>query len=170
MKKLALSVLAGLLVAACATTPAYRAAESANESGYSEQVIEADRYRVQYRLASDDVAEARDLAMLRAAELTMEKGFSTFEIVSQTSDTNEKTTADPDTGLQTGRVITRDCGLLTCRTTASPVYTTGTVETVSMRSQTVVTLEILLTNKDASVSPSLYRASEVAANVRSRLE
>jgi len=166
MKFQTIAFAASFALAACASVADYREAPSAKASGYSEQVIEKDRYRVQYRLASDDSAKARDYALLRAAELTLEKGYSTFEIVSQATETREKEHSVVETGLERDYALTRECGLLTCRTATVPVYTRGEIEATTERGEVLVNLEIQVSNKEASVSPSLYDASEVISNLR----
>lgn len=84
MLKPAAALALALTLAACATGPEpYRAASGPNASGYSEQAIESDRFRVAYR--ADDAATARDYALLRAAELTLEQGGDWFRIVSSYS-------------------------------------------------------------------------------------
>ncbi|WP_370233953.1 MULTISPECIES: CC0125/CC1285 family lipoprotein [Henriciella] len=166
--RLKIAVLAGslALTAACASTPTYREAASSRSSGYTDTQIETNRYQVGYRLNDDDVAKAQSLALRRAAELTLQKGFDTFEIVSQSANRDterERTHHMPGRG---DTVVQRNCGLLGCSTTVSrfpddPFY--HDIETE--RNTTVVMLEIILSDKDASVSPSLYDASEVFANL-----
>lgn len=167
MKHLRICLVAALSLTACASAPSYRSASSATASGYSEQVIEKDRYRVQYRLKGSDKAAARDYALLRAGELTLEKGYSTFELVSQESETVREDSAGFETGLERDYAITRDCGLLSCQTRTVPTYSgSASAGTGSTKREAVVTLEILMSDKDASVSPRLYDASEVVANLR----
>lgn len=166
MKPNLLAAAALLIASACASTSPYREAGSASATGYSEQVLEKDRYRVQYRANGGDAGKAQDYALLRAAELTLEKGFSTFEIVSRSaeSSTEEKVLADASVGPD--YAVSRRCGLLSCTETVHPLPPTYGSETTIDRKQVVVTLEILLSNKDAAASPSLYSASQVVANLR----
>lgn len=79
---LAASVLA--LSACASSTPYYGPATSANSYGYAETPIEQGRYRVTY--TADDPQEARDLALLRAAELTLSKGGDWFQVVHSSTD------------------------------------------------------------------------------------
>lgn len=73
-------VLFGL--AACATTPTvYQPAATPDAVGYAETPIEHDRWRVSFR--GGDGASARqveDLAIRRAAELTLAKGYDWFRV------------------------------------------------------------------------------------------
>lgn len=74
-----------VLVAACASTPAYGPAAKSGAMGYESLQIEDNRFRVSY--TDTDAAKARDRALLRAAEVTMEQGQEWFEVTSSyTSD------------------------------------------------------------------------------------
>lgn len=73
------------LVAACAVTPTpYGPASTSEALGFSELKIESNRYRVTYR--GDDAVQARDYALLRASELTLESGADWFRVVNAYSD------------------------------------------------------------------------------------
>jgi hypothetical protein len=166
VKPALLAITALLLAGACASTSPYREATSASASGYSEQVVETDRYRVQYRMAGRDARAAQDYALLRAAELTLEKGYSTFEIVSREAETSTEDAAFPASGVRPDYVVSRRCGLLGCTATARPLPPTFDTETNRSKKEVVVVLEVRLSNKDASASSSLYSASQVVANLR----
>ncbi len=57
------------------------------DRGYSERQIEADRFRVRFDGGSDvSFEQLENLALRRAAELTLENGSDWFEIVSRSSD------------------------------------------------------------------------------------
>ena len=86
MKHLLLA-LAAVSLAACATTPAYGPAAKEGAMGYASQQIETGRYRVSYTDA--DVGRARNLALLRAAEITLLDARDWFEITSEYVDTAE---------------------------------------------------------------------------------
>lgn len=70
---------AALSLAACASLQPYGPAMSANGQGYTEQRIEANRYRVTYQ-GVGDARPVSDLAFRRAAELTLEQGYDWFEV------------------------------------------------------------------------------------------
>ena len=171
MKKYIAIASVMLFVGACASSPSYREAASERSFGYSEQVLESDRYRIQYRLNDDHVGRAQDYALLRAAELTMEKGYSTFQVVSQTADVNADERPSSRIGFERDYAISRSCGLLGCASRATPVTTVGAGfgSTTLRDDETVVTIEILMSNRNAALDGSYYDASEVAANIRSRM-
>lgn len=167
MKRFKFAVMAtGLLVmGACASAPEYRPASSSRAAGYSETQVETNRYMVSYRLNRDDVAEAQSLALRRAAELTLENGFDTFELVSKSTDSERERETSPRS-LGGDTVVQRDCGLLGCSTSVARVPSDPFYSDIDREQNTVtVTLEIIMSDKDASVSPSLYDASEVFANL-----
>jgi len=166
MKPVLLACTALLFAAACASTPAYREAPSASATGYSEQVVEKDRYRVQYRAVGSDSGKAQDYALLRAAELTLEKGFSTFEIVSRNAEASTEEKMLAGTSMRPDYVVSRNCGLLSCTSAVHPLPPSFDDETTVSHKEVVVSLEILLSNKDAAANPALYSASQVVANVR----
>ncbi|MGH1421715.1 MAG: CC0125/CC1285 family lipoprotein [Hyphomonas sp.] len=77
MKQIALFFVF-VMVAACASAPVYGPAESASALGYKSQPIEDHRFRVSY--SDSDPERARNFALLRAAEVTLEDGQDWFEI------------------------------------------------------------------------------------------
>ena len=72
------------LMAACATTPVYGPAKSERGEGYLSQQIETGRHRVSY--TDRDPARARNMALLRAAEITLAEGKDWFEITNQATE------------------------------------------------------------------------------------
>ena len=81
MKRLSILAVAASAVAltACASLAPYGAQVGPSGQGYSEQRIENDRYRVTYRGVGDPGPVA-DLALLRAADLTLQDGYDWFEV------------------------------------------------------------------------------------------
>lgn len=78
MKHILLSL--ALALGACATGPtAYGPVSDVNQFGFDSLKIENDRFRVNYlgRTAN----EARDYALLRAAEISLEEGYSHFRVL-----------------------------------------------------------------------------------------
>lgn len=84
----ALPVLVGLsmlALSACTSLQPYGPQTRPGGQGWSEQRIEADRWRVGY----DGVGDPRrvaDLALIRAAELTLEQGRDWFEVTQSWTD------------------------------------------------------------------------------------
>jgi hypothetical protein len=81
MKRLALSALAVLSLAACATPTVFQPATGPDAVGYSEFRIEPGRYRVMFRGGSGAPPEqVMDLALRRAADLALAQGYDWFRI------------------------------------------------------------------------------------------
>ena len=80
-----LSLCAGLT--ACVSAPTHYAPANGTDRGFSETQIEADRFRIRFDGGADvSFEELEDLALRRAADLTLERGGDWFEIVSRSSD------------------------------------------------------------------------------------
>jgi hypothetical protein len=71
--------VSALSLAACASLAPYGPQQGPGGQGFSEQRIESDRYRVTYNGVGAPGPVA-DLALLRAAELTLEQGYDWFEV------------------------------------------------------------------------------------------
>lgn len=163
--KHAAAITGVFILAACASVPDYRQASSQREPGYYDTRIENNRYAVSYRLNSSDYALARELALRRAAELTLESGFDTFELVTESS--SRETERDRSTGAAApDRAVKSNCGLLGCTTSVRDAPRDPFASDIETERNTVTaTLEIHMSDKDPNVSPSLYDASEVFSNL-----
>lgn len=80
--RLAIGLMAGLALAACATATPYAPAERQGGFGFAEQQIEDNRYRITFRGNSSTSREAVESFLLfRSAELTVQNGFDHFIVV-----------------------------------------------------------------------------------------
>lgn len=80
-----------LLAGACVAGPTPYQAASGYDRGYSEQKIEADRYRISFKgnsLTDRDTVE--NYLLFRAAELTLQSGFDAFTIVNRDTDSSTR--------------------------------------------------------------------------------
>jgi hypothetical protein len=80
-KAAAAVISAALVLGACAQTPLYKPQATDRSSGYAEQRLDRNNYRVTFtgtRTASR--ARVEDGLMLRAAEVTRESGFTHFTV------------------------------------------------------------------------------------------
>lgn len=74
-------------LSACATPTLYQPAAAPGAQGYSEMALEDRRYRVSFRSGGDTTLEAsRDLALRRAADLTLEHGYEWFAVTGRISE------------------------------------------------------------------------------------
>jgi hypothetical protein len=78
----ALAAISALSLSACATAPTpYQPAATANGVGYSEYRIEPGRWRVSFRGGAGARPEyVNDLALRRAADLTLADGYDWFRV------------------------------------------------------------------------------------------
>jgi hypothetical protein len=82
MNRFLLVLLAALSLAACATTPTvYQPLSADTAVGYSEFPIEQDRWRITFRGGPGaEPGRVADLALRRAAELTLAHGYDWFRV------------------------------------------------------------------------------------------
>ena len=89
MKKLVLTIGALALLLACATP--YKQAKKASSNGYFDMKLQDGMYEVLFNGNDNTSARrANDLALLRAAEVCVENGYQSFDIVRKTEDFTEK--------------------------------------------------------------------------------
>ncbi len=87
IKQTAGLIIVTLALGACALQPTPYKPKDDSRYGYSEQRLEADRYRV--RFAGNDVTErdtVQNYLLFRAAELTLENGFTHFRMLDEQVD------------------------------------------------------------------------------------
>jgi len=103
--RVAFAFIIGFGLASCASSPNYGPAAGPGESGYSQQILEAGRYRVTYRGGSPE--QARDFALYRAAELTLANNFEWFQVVSSSGGIEESRSSGPRISVGGGGSIGR---------------------------------------------------------------
>ena len=79
MKHLLISGVAIIALAACATGPSAYGPAAGNDLGFKNTKLEKDRFRVSYTGRSPE--EARDFALLRAAQIALNEGYSHFKVI-----------------------------------------------------------------------------------------
>lgn len=98
LRALALTTVAGLALAACATaTPYQPAGVNGQRGGYAEQRVESNRYRVSFSGNSVTSREQVEMSLLlRSAELTVESGYDWFATVNRATDRDTRIVGTPD--------------------------------------------------------------------------
>jgi hypothetical protein len=168
MKTLIAAGLSVVALAACSSSPIPQAASNAWSEGYTQQPLSANRYLVEYRMAGSDYQRAYDLALWRAAQLTLEHGYQMFEVVNRDSATDPG--ARPTASFITQHAVSyrRSCGLVSCTTTATPATWVGfQASSDGRRPSRVVSLEIVMGNGQVADSPNRYLATDVINTRRS---
>lgn len=88
MKRLLLSAAIALSLAACTTPPTvYQPAATSEAIGWRATKIENDRYRVSFRANADlKGPQVEDMALRRAAEITLADGYQWFRVVNRNTE------------------------------------------------------------------------------------
>ena len=90
VSKIAAGFAALAMLVACTTATPYQAAYD-SERGYSEQQIEANRFRVQFAGNSlTDRKTVETYMLFRAAELTRQNGFDHFRVLQRATDADSR--------------------------------------------------------------------------------
>jgi len=121
MRKLLPLIFAPLMLGACASdflAPQVPQAQPVRATAEPED----GRYTVVYRGASGTTAaRTRDLALLRASNITLQKGGDWFEIITEYAGTDEERTSDFERDPFGNQVqLKGECGLLGCPSNARP--------------------------------------------------
>lgn len=159
---IALLVLAAL--AACASAPRYEPALAQGGAGYSEAQIESNRYFVTYRAKNaGDAALLHDYALLRAAELTLERGGEWFWV--------DRRTLDAPSGGRSGPSIGVGVGGGSWGGRGGGGVSVGMTFPIGGGGQRAgaVTLEMRIGQGPKPDDANAYNAGETAANLRARL-
>jgi len=89
LHRIALALIVAASLTACAGTPTPYAPTSSDGYGFREQQVETDRYIVTFAGNGSTSADlVADMALRRAADLTLTHGFEWFEIVGRTDGAN----------------------------------------------------------------------------------
>lgn len=160
-----IAAIALTALAACASTPRYEPALEAGASGYSETQIESNRYFVTYRAKGGGEASLlHDYALLRAAELTTERGGEWFWVDRRTLDAPQSGRSGPSIGVGVGGGAWggRGGGGVSVGLN-SPLGGGGGQRAGS------VTLEVRIGEGPKPDDANAYNARETAAGLRARL-
>lgn len=166
---------ATVVLAACASghTP-YMPAQNEDSFGYRESALGENRYRVTFAgnsfTSSDQV---QDYTLLRAAELTIQKGYDWFSVANRDTATIEDSTGDVSTsvGYSTVPMVETRCGLLTCSSRYSTYPTLATRVDMPDRDRKSYTsqLEIVMQHGTAERDADSYDARELIDVIRARM-
>lgn len=157
MKRLLFLVVSLLLLQACATTSPYQPANSRGY-GYSETQLSDTQYRIDFKAWDVPSGKAVNYAMLRAAELTLEKGYDWFEAVDRKSEAvKPRATTTVGFGLSSMRSSHFGMGM-------------GMDMGGDDRNESEVLLEIQMGKGIKPDTTQVYSASELVENLRKALK
>ncbi len=172
MKKILILLSMTFFLGACASTSPYRPASGDNGSGYRDQKLTGDRWRVEFQMRSANRSKAMDFALLRSAELTLQKGFDWFDVVDRVTEV-DRGDGGSRSGVSIGqsRGYERSCGVLGCSSRPSTVTQVGVgIGTGGDSASKVVSIvEIVMGKGVKPESRNIYDARELADTLRERL-
>jgi hypothetical protein len=159
-----LAITAALALSACASTPTYTRAPTQGAAGYSETQIESNRYFVTYR-APSGAAESLlyDYALLRAADITLERGREWFWVDRRNFDSQSQSYNGPRIGIGIGGA--RWGGNTSIGSSVGISVPLGGRSGVTARA---ATLEIRLGEGAKPNDANAYDARAIATNIRTR--
>ncbi len=159
MKTIILSAAAMLTLGACASGPsAFGPATPDSRLGFETTQIENDRFRVVYTARTAE--EAQDFALLRAAQIAEQEGYSHFKIITGSlSGNGPSSPVSTSVGIGTGRYYGRS------RSNVGVGINVGDVGRLLAGDQVTNRIEIRLVNT-TSGAPDTYAAKGVIDNIR----
>ncbi|MFZ1992350.1 MAG: hypothetical protein WAW96_21555 [Alphaproteobacteria bacterium] len=153
-------LVAVFLIAACVSQGLYRPATSARGTGYSEQRLETNRWRVTFTGGpSTPAGMVQDFALLRAADLTLSMGYEWFIVAGR-----QTATQDSGYGPRFSGVWGPPCGRFGCR---SAIYGGFWYDDYD-QNRLSASLDIVMGRGPKPPDANAYDARDVANTIRSR--
>lgn len=171
MSRISAFTIALLLLHGCASSEVdYAPAEAPQEAGYTEQQISENRYRVVFT-GNDrsSIETVQNYALLRAAELTVQKDFDHFQVADRTTLSLPADTQSSTALVAQGVRTQTDCGLLGCDTSYSPEFSATEMRSPADDSRYSSNLEIVMGEQVDVNAENTYDAREVIETIRSEI-
>ncbi len=160
-----------LLGCASSEPTAYQQAMGENEFGYTETQLTDSVYRIDFvGNRHSEESRIKDYAMLRAAELTLQKGHDWFIIIDSDTQTESQTRNSMAVGATSQDRVVKNCGLLGCSTYVTPGYTGMGIETYEVDGKVSTSLQISMGSGEAQNPNSAFNAEQLATNMRKNLQ
>jgi hypothetical protein len=100
MRRVFASLVLATSLTACATTPTIYGPSNGGDRGWSQNRIEQDRFRVRFAAGSDtEFDEAENMALRRAAEITLDNGGDWFLVTNRQREGNDRNPVGVSTGV-----------------------------------------------------------------------
>ncbi len=157
-----------ILLSSCASHSGYRAAVGKGY-GYQETKLSDTQYRISFKLRGNNAAKAKDYALLRAADLTLQQGYSWFQVVDQELTQQKNGDDSLALGASTETTTTTSCGLLTCQSRTTP--TTGYHAAVNVAGDSDKVERLLEIRMGKGVQPQdgrSYNAKQLKSNLKAQ--
>ena len=155
-------IAAALSLSACASTSAY-GPKGSDGTGFTSQKVEKDRFRISY--TAGDQAQAHDLALLRAAEVTDENGYDWFRVINGnlSGGQNNGGAIRPRTGVGVG---VGSGGNIRIRPRVNIGVGLGDVAGLAKGDRVTSSIEIITGSGAKPSDPDVYSAQEIKQNIR----
>lgn len=161
MKRYLISAACALALSACATAPSTFGPADGSDFGYQTTRIQQDRFRVSYTSGNAD--RSRDYALLRAAQIADETGYSHFQVVDAYYDDNEgrRSNSRVGVGVGVGSGGYRRSGV----STGLSIGVSDISGLFRKRKATETIEVILLDGAPQTDNPAIYSARDVIQNI-----
>jgi hypothetical protein len=161
MKKLAVFISIMSLYA-CGTSDPYVGGEGAGLGTFSESRLTEDRYRITFNGEPEATSDqVKDLALLRAAQVTLANDYDWFRVVNQETAATTAVTPTTVTTTTPAQTVSRDCGALGCTTTVTPAYSGTQVIAVKENDACSTASEIVMGDGSLRDPTVAYDADEL---------
>ncbi|WP_339721103.1 hypothetical protein [uncultured Paraglaciecola sp.] len=162
-----------LILVGCAAPQAtrYQATSAENEFGYTQTQLTDTQHRIEFvGNRFTEASRIKDYAMLRAAELTIQKGYDWFTILTSETDRETKTRSEMLVSGTASNQVVRQCGLLGCSSYVTPGYSGARLETYVVDGKVSTSLQISMGKGEAPDPSSAFNAKELATNMRQNIK
>jgi len=155
------------ILSGCASSEVdYVPASGPDSAGYTEQQISDNRYRVVFTGNDRSTVETvQNYALLRAAELAVQKDYDWFRVSDRNTITLQDDTNSTTAIIAQGNQVQTDCGLLGCQTRQVPSFAGTEIRSPADGNRYSSNLEIVFVEQ-ATNNDDVYDAREVIENLR----
>ena len=167
MNKILLSAILAVTLTACASgSTAYGPAQSSG-LGFASQQIEKDRFQVNFTGQNAD--EARNFALLRAAELTKGQGFSHFRVIGSGIDGQGRRSSPVSTnvGIGIGSGGSRRFG--GSRTNVGIGIGVNDIARAVQGNKVTASMEIILMATKGNAGNNVYEADSIIKSIKPQI-
>jgi len=156
-------------LSACVNNSLYRSAEKTGY-GYSQETIAADHYRVRFVTRGDNPETAEEHALLRAAELCLKGGYSSFEVLTTSAKVVHNNKLDPSQFLANDDLTNGNLDLPSHGIGESLISLRGTELGLGKTTSKVISeIEIKMFMDDAPKDANTCSANETYATLKQKL-
>jgi len=158
MPKLLILAMLATSVAACSSAPKTFAPAYGSDFGYRNTQLAQDRFRISY--TSRDVYESRDFALLRAAQITSNEGYSHFKVINGEVYSNGPNRLGSQIGIGVG-----SGGFGRTRVNGHLGLAVNDVVRAVEGSKVTETIEVILLSSAPQNDPSVFAADSIIRNI-----